>query len=97
MDSAEGDLISIYHVYSFEQDHYFSFKVKAPRDNPVVPTLSGVWETANWHEREAFDLMGIQYLDHLNLVRILCADDWVGHPLRKDYMFPEEYHGIRCK
>jgi len=64
---------------------------------PEVPTLYGVWKTADWQEREVYDLVGVWFVGHPNLVRILLADDWVGHPLRKDYEFPLEYHGIRCR
>ncbi len=71
-------------------------KVDLSRENPVVDSLTSVWRGANWHEREAFDLVGIQFTGHPNLVRILCAEDWVGHPLRKDYDYPTEYHGIPC-
>jgi NADH-quinone oxidoreductase subunit C len=79
-------------------------KVKVPRwkndqpgQLPDVPSVSGVWAIADWHEREAFDLVGINFTGHPDLRRILCAEDWVGHPLRKDYEFPLEYHGIRGK
>jgi NADH-quinone oxidoreductase subunit C len=64
---------------------------------PEVPSVSGVWKTADWHEREVYDLVGVFFSGHPNLVRILLNDDWVGHPLRKDYEFPLEYHGIRCR
>ncbi len=83
--------------------HTFCVKVKTPRDNPHVPTVADVWPTADWHEREAYDLMGIIFDGHPDSVegpdgphprRILCPDDWEGHPLRKDYVFPMEYHGI---
>ncbi len=71
-------------------------KVTLPRDNPVVPTLSGEWRSANWMERETWDLLGIRFEGHPHHYRILCPEDWVGHPLRKDYVFPTEYHGIDC-
>jgi NADH-quinone oxidoreductase subunit C len=64
---------------------------------PEVPTVSGVWRTADWHEREVYDLSGVYFTGHPNLRRILCPEDWVGHPLRKDYEMPLEYHGIRCR
>ena len=72
----------------------FAVRVVTDRDNPVIPSVADVWPTANWHEREAYDLMGIRFSGHPDLRRILCPDDWEGHPLRKDYEFPLEYHGI---
>lgn len=94
----------VYHLSSIELKHRLTLKVKLPRwkDDqqgvlPEVPSVSGVWGIADWHEREAYDLVGIRFLGHPNHRRILCPEDWVGHPLRKDYVFPEEYHGIRAK
>jgi len=94
-----------YHLSSFaEPGRRFALKVTLPRwkgdvvgELPEVPSVSGVWRTADWHEREAFDLFGIHFTGHLDLRRILMNDDWVGHPLRKDYEFPLEYHDIRCR
>ena len=71
------------------------WKNNKPGELPEVPTLVEVWPAADWHEREAFDLAGVMFVGHPDLRRILLADDWVGHPLRKDYEFPLEYHGIR--
>lgn len=64
---------------------------------PDVPSLSGVWRTADWHEREAFDLVGIRFVGHPDLRRILLPTDWIGHPLRRDYQEPDRYHGISTK
>lgn len=69
-------------------------RVKLPREGGHVATVSEVWPAAEWHEREAFDLLGVTFDRHPDLRRILCPDDWAGHPLRKDYEFPKEYEGI---
>jgi NADH-quinone oxidoreductase subunit C len=101
----EPHLEVLYHLSSFRfPGRRFTLKLMLPRwkDNkpgelPEVPSVSGVWKTADWHEREVYDLVGVFFTGHPNLVRILLNDDWVGHPLRKDYEFPLEYHGIRCR
>jgi NADH-quinone oxidoreductase subunit C len=98
----EPHLEAVYHLYSYAHRHHLVVKVKLPRwkngqqgQLPDLDSVSGVWAIADWHEREAFDLVGINFVGHPNLLRILCSEDWEGHPLRKDYEFPLEYHGIR--
>jgi NADH-quinone oxidoreductase subunit C len=96
VDYPKRDAIQVvYHLFSYRHRHAIVLKVDAPRDNPVVPTVEGVWKAANWHEREVFDLLGVQFAGHPDLRRILMPEDWPGHPLRKDFVEPEEYHGIR--
>ena len=97
-----GTLEIIYTLYSIPNHHTFHIRLEVPRLQedgklPVVPTLSGIWKTANWHEREAFDLVGVVFEGHPDMTRILLPADWVGHPLRKDYVEQEKYHGIQVK
>ena len=84
----------VYHLYSYTHRHLFTLKVDAVRDNPVVPSVAGVWNHADWQEREVFDLLGVAFEGHPDLRRLLMPEDWPGHPLRKDFVEPEEYHGI---
>ena len=91
---ADEKMCVVYDLYSFDHRHCFAVKVYTPRGKPSVPTVSDLWPAADWHEREAFDMFGIEFPGHPDLRRILCSDDWEGFPLRKDYVFPREYHGI---
>jgi NADH-quinone oxidoreductase subunit C len=98
----EPHLEVVYHLSSFRHRHRFVLKVVLPRwkddkpgELPEVPSVTSLWAVANWHEREVYDLSGVWFTGHPELTRILLADDWVGHPLRKDYEYPLEYHGIR--
>jgi NADH-quinone oxidoreductase subunit C len=84
----------VYHLYSYFYKHQIVLKVDLPRDNPTIATVEGIWKVANWFEREVFDLFGVIFEGHSDLRRIMLPEDWVGHPLRKDYVEQEEYDGI---
>jgi NADH-quinone oxidoreductase subunit C len=92
----------VYHLSSTVHRHRLVLKVSLPRwrddkpgQLPEVQSVSGIWSTAQW--REVFDLSGVQFVGNPDLRRILCPEDWVGHPLRKDYQMPAEYHGIPAR
>jgi NADH-quinone oxidoreductase subunit C len=92
---APGRIEVVYILDSTVHKHRLIVKVRLPRDDARLPSVENVWRAADWHEREAFDLMGVVFEGHHNLVRILCAEDWEGHALRKDYVIPERYHGVK--
>ena len=90
-----GDLVSFYHLIkltdSASKPPEIRIKVFLPRENPVVPSVYWIWKAADWQERETYDMYGIIYSGHPNLKRILMPEDWVGWPLRKDYISPDFY------
>lgn len=95
-DSGPGqDLVSVYHLIKIadnvDQPEEVRVKVFLPRENPRVPSVYWIWKTADWQERESYDMFGIIYEGHPNLKRILMPEDWVGWPLRKDYVSPDFY------
>ena len=87
----------VYHLYSMTHRHKLVLKIALSKEEeePHVPTVEHIWRTANWHEREAYDLYGIIFDGHSDLRRILLPDDWEGYPMRKDYAEPEFYRGMR--
>ena len=103
----EPHLELVYHLSSTKTKQTLVLKVKSARwanegdENaqeqqlPEIPSVSSIWRTADWHEREVYDLSGVLFTGHPDLRRILCPEDWVGYPLRKDYEMPLDYHGIR--
>jgi NADH-quinone oxidoreductase subunit C len=85
----------VYNLFSTSQRHTITLKVEVPRQDGSLPTVCDIWRTADWHERETYDLYGMRFEHHPDLRRILLPDDWEGHPLLKDYQVQEFYHGIR--
>lgn len=96
-ETIEGGTLSVYyHLHSTKLKHKITLKASTPRENPEVESVENVWKTADWHEREAYDMFGIKFLHHPNLIRILMPYDWeAGYPLRKDYKNPEFYQGMK--
>ena len=92
--AADDQMCVVYDLWSFDLRHSFAVKAFCPRNEAHLPSVADLWPAANWHEREAFDLFGIVFDNHPDLRRIVLSDDWVGFPLRKDYVFPREYNGI---
>lgn len=79
----------VYHLYSFKQRFMLTLKLLLPMQDLTVETLSGLWKSANWLEREVYDLFGVKFLNHPDLRRILNPDEWTDHPLRKDFDRPD--------
>lgn len=84
----------VYNLYSIPYNHHLMLKVTLDREQPLVDSVESIWKTADWHERETYDLLGIEFANHPDLRRILLPKDWEGHPLRKDYQEQEKYHGM---
>jgi NADH-quinone oxidoreductase subunit C len=95
MDYTKGKLGVVYHCSSIALQHKIVLKVEVTVENPHVQSVESVWKTANWHEREAYDMIGLVFDGHPDLRRILLPDDWEGYPLRKDYKVPEFYNGMK--
>jgi NADH-quinone oxidoreductase subunit C len=93
-DKGDGKIYGVaYNLFSTTKNHYLEVRVEA-EDGISIPSVVSLWKTANWHEREAYDMMGIHFEGHPNLKRILLSDDWEGHPLRKNFIEPDYYHGM---
>ena len=94
-----GTIDIIYNLYSIPYNYQLMIQITVARNQadgslPQVPSVSHIWEAANWHEREAYDLVGIDFMGHTDLRRILLPADWIGHPLREDYIQPTHYHSM---
>lgn len=92
---ATGKMEVVYNLYSIPYNHHLMIRVDLPRDSPRIESVSHLWKTADWMEREIFDMYGIVFSGHPDLRRILMPADWEGHPLRKDYKQQEYYRDIK--
>jgi len=94
LDNGDSKNFTIaYNFHSNKHNHSIEIRVSVA-DGEDVPSLSSIWKTADWHEREAFDMMGIKFTGHPELKRILLPEDWEGFPLRKNYEVADYYHGV---
>jgi NADH-quinone oxidoreductase subunit C len=92
-----GTMEIAYNLYSIPFNHHLMLKIILQRDKPEIETISSIWKTADWLEREVFDMYGVNFKNHPDLRRILMPADWVGHPLRKDYKHQEYYRNIKVE
>ena len=74
-----------------------AIKALLPKSALKMPSSAAIYRAAQWHERECAEMFGITFVGHPDPRNILLPDDWIGYPLRKDYVFPKEYHGISCE
>ena len=95
VDYDKDNLAVVYHLCSYSLGHQLVVKCLIPKSDPKIKSVSDVWAAAEWHEREAFDLVGMIFEGNPDLRRILLPEDWEGHPLRKDYKVPEFYNGMK--
>ncbi|RMH05176.1 MAG: NADH-quinone oxidoreductase subunit C [Planctomycetota bacterium] len=96
-DAADDHLWAVYQLLALGRKTRLTLKTMVPKADCRIDSLVPVWPAANWHEREAAEMFGIVYTGHPDPRPLLLPEDWVGHPLRKDYQYPDEYHGISCK
>ncbi len=90
-------IVLIYHLYSTKHRQMLVVKTELSREEPSVETAEEVWKSANWYEREIYDLFGVEFIRHSDMQRIMLPPDWVGHPLLKDYVPAPEYHGMKIE
>ncbi len=95
MDLNNGTYSAVYHLASMSKKHKIVIKAIVKKEDPRVKSTAAIWGGADWHEREAYDMVGIVFEGHPDLRRILLPDDYPGHPLRKDFQVPEYYNGMK--
>lgn len=92
-----GTLEVVYNLYSIPFNHHLALKLVIGRHDAEIDSVEQIWRTANWHEREAYDMFGVKFKGHPDLRRILLPADWEGYPLRKDYKQQEYYRGVKVE
>jgi len=94
-DNGAGEKLGVaYNFYSTSKKHSLEVRIEVDRDNAEIPSIEKLYKTADWLERETFDLYGVDFKDHWDLRRILLPADWEGYPLRKDFKEPDYYNGM---
>jgi len=96
-DAEDENLWLNLHLLSLGHGHRLAVKAMVPKSDPVLPSMVDAHMAAHYHERECAEMFGITFEGNPDPRNMLLPDDWVGHPLRKDYEFPKEYHGISCE
>ena len=96
-DAEDENLWLNLHLLSLKYGHRLAVKAMVPKSDPVVPSMVQAHMAAHYHERECSEMFGITFDGNPDPRNILLPDDWVGYPLRKDYEFPKEYHGVSCE
>ncbi len=95
VDNGRETLGVVYHLSSMTHGHKLTLRTEVPSSDANVPSVTDLWPAANWHEREAWDMFGVNFVNHPDLRRILLPEDYPGHPLRKDFKVPEFYNGMK--
>jgi NADH-quinone oxidoreductase subunit C len=90
----DGRVDVVYHLFSYRHRRLLVVRLEAPRQDARVPSVVAVWPTAEWHEREQYDLFGVRFDGHPDLRRLLMPEDWPNHPMRKDAVHPASYRGM---
>lgn len=90
----KDELVLFWHLYSYAHKHELAVEARVPVEAPQVASVTSLWKTADWLERETYDLLGVEFEGHPDLRRIMLPEDWEGYPLRKDYVFPTSYQDL---
>lgn len=93
-DHQHEEIRLFWHLYSYDREHRVTIESSVPLGKLEIDSAVQLWRSADWLERECYDLLGVQYTGHPDLRRIMLPEDWEGHPLRKDYVSPDSYHGV---